>query len=307
MDKFEKELKKYAIYSPLKVYEAPVQEILDGKKLEQIAAGQMGRAYRIEGEKWILKEGRWDISIELFWDTRLPLPAGITEKILNLFSFTFMPREEEILRQYRMYLNFVEYFGYFDEGSDYYHPNLSMIHTAQKNIRESLLYFKPKIEKKYAIKFHSNLDEILTSDVIRHNFLPREYLLYGKSISKENKGKNTQLIFQEFLRGELLHDIKRQKMPKRQLHELILMIYLLLLMHYQLGIVPDTRPRYVFTEAYNWLTKTDNVMQTSDGLKFIDTRWFWDSNSNFVRRGLIIPNMIINMSKLYLNYLLKNV
>lgn len=104
-----------------------------------------------------------------------------------------------------------------------------------------------------------------------------------------------------------MHDVQRQKMGKKEIEQLILMIYLLLLMHYQLGIIPDTRPRYIFTEAYNWLTKTDNVMMTGDGLKFIDTRWFWDSKSNFIRRGLIIPNVIINMSKIYLNYLLKNV
>jgi len=307
MDKLEKALQKHAIYSPIKVHEAPIEDILKDYEVTKMAMGQMGRAYRVEKSKWILKESRWDLSLELFWNTRLPLPANITEKVLNFFSFTFRPREEEVLRQYRMYLSFVEYFGFFDEASEYYHPNINIIHTAQKSIRESLLYFKPKIEKKYAIKLSSKLDEILETDVMYHNFLPKEYLLFGKSISKENKGKDTQFIFQEFLEGALLHDVKRQKMEKRQLHELILMIYMLLLMHYQLGIIPDTRPRYVFTEAYNWLTKTDNVMMTQDGLKFIDTRWFWDSSWNIFKRGFIIPNMIINMSKLYLNYLLKNV
>lgn len=307
MDKFEKQLRDNAIYSPIKVKVAPIEKILASRDVEKIAGGQMGRVYKIEGTDWLLKESRWDLSIELFWDKSLPLPAAITEKVLNLFSFTFLPKEEEVLRQYRMYLNFVEYFGFFDEESDYYHPNVDIINTAQKNIRESLLYFKPKIEKHYAIKLNDKLDKIFESDVIYHNFLPKEYLLYGESISKENKGKLTQFIFQEYLNGSLLHDVKRQKMGKKGIEQLILMIYLLLLMHYQLGIIPDTRPRYIFTEAYNWLTKTDNMMMTGDGLKFIDTRWFWDSKSNFIRRGLIIPNVIINMSKIYLNYLLKNV
>lgn len=307
MDKLEKKLKQHAIYSPIKIHEAPIEEILKGYDVEKIAAGQMGRVFRIQNSGWVLKESRWDLSIELFWNQRLPLPADITEKILNLFSYTFRPREEEILRQYRMYLNFLEYFGYFDEDSDYYHPNIEMIRTAQKSIRESLVYFKPKIEKKYNIKLDTRLDEILESDLKYHNFLPREYLLVGKSISPENKGRNTQMIFQEYVEGDMLHDIQNESLPKARLKELILMIYMILLMHYQLGIIPDTRPRYVFIEAYDWLTKTDNVMVTDEGLKFIDTRWFWDSSSNLIKRGVIIPNMIINMSKIYLNYLLKHV
>ncbi|KKQ34266.1 MAG: hypothetical protein US52_C0065G0001, partial [candidate division WS6 bacterium GW2011_GWA2_37_6] len=147
MDNFEKTLRQYAIYSPIKVHEAPIEKILSGHDVDKIASGQMGRVYRIKDTKWLLKESRWDLSLELFWDKRLPLPANITEKVLNLFSFTFQPNEEEVLRQYRMYLNFVEYFGFFDEGSEYSHPNIEIIHTAQKSIRESLLYFKPKLEK----------------------------------------------------------------------------------------------------------------------------------------------------------------
>ena len=228
--------------------------------------------------------------------------------VLKLFSFTFLPREEEILRQYRLYLNFIEYFGYFDNNKVYFHPNREAFFTAQKNIRDSLLYFKPKIEKKYGIKLNKKLDKILETEAVKyHNFLPKEYLLYGKSISKENKGKKTQFIFQEFIKGELLHDVKKKDMSKLHVKQLILMLYLLLLMHYQIHIIPDTRPRYIFTEAYNWLTKTDNVMMAKDGLKFIDTRWFWDSKSNFAKRGLIIPNLILNLSKFYLNYLLRHV
>lgn len=308
MDKIEKKLREYAIYDPIKVREAPIQEILEGLDYEKISGGQMGRVFKIKDKDWIMKEGRWDLSLELFWDKKLPLPAEITERVLKLFAFTFLPREEEVLRQYRMYLNFIEYFGYFESEKDYFHPNISIIQTAQRTIRDSLTYFKPRLEKQYNMKFNGKIDEILESDDIKyHNFLPKEFLLYGRSISKANKNKLTQFIFQDYIEGDLLHDKSNDELSQKELKQLILMIYLLLLMHYQLGIIPDTRPRYIFTEAYNWLTKTDNIIISKEGLKFIDTRWFWDSKSNLVRRGVIIPNMIINMSKLYLSNLLKHV
>jgi len=83
-----------------------------------------------------------------------------------------------------------------------------------------------------------------------------------------------------------------------------LMIYLILLMNYQIHLVPDTRPRYPILQVGNWLTKTDNIIATEDKIKFIDTRWFWDYNSNPIKRGLIIPDMIINLAKSYINVLL---
>ncbi len=308
MDRLEKEIQKYAIYTPIRLHEAPIQKIIAGYKTSRLSGGQMGRVYKIHKTNWVLKESRWDLSFELFRDKKIPLPAELTEKVLKLFSFTFLPKEEEILRQYRLYLNFIEYFGYFKDDKTYFHPNREAFFTAQRSIRDSLLYFKPKIAKKYGIKLNSKFDEIIQDEKIKyHNFLPKEYLLYGKSISKENKGKKTQFIFQEYVDGKLLHDVKEKDMDKDHVKQLILLLYLLLLMHYQIHIIPDTRPRYIFTEAYNWLTKTDNVIVDKGGLKFIDTRWFWDSKSNLVKRGIIIPNLIINLSKFYLNYLLRHV
>ena len=89
MNTFEKQLQKHAIYTPLSVHSAPIKKILAKRTYDRIAAGQMGRVYKIDQEDWVFKESRWDLSIELFRDKKLPLPAEITERVLKLFAFTF--------------------------------------------------------------------------------------------------------------------------------------------------------------------------------------------------------------------------
>jgi len=85
------------------------------------------------------------------------------------------------------------------------------------------------------------------------------------------------------------------------------LVYLILLMNYQIHLVPDTRPRYPLLQVNNWLTKTDNIILSKDDIKFIDTRWLWDYNSNIIKRGVVIPDMILNISKSYIVNLLKYV
>lgn len=225
---------------------------------------------------------------------------------MGLFSFTFYPTLKETLRQYKLYLNFIQYFGYFKDN-EYYHPNLELIKNSQRQTRESLAYYIPELEKFYKIKFNQKLEAILKSDVSKHNFLPKEYLLFGKSVSKENGEKTSNFIVQEFVEGKLLHDYKEGSIDAKIDHQLVLLVYLILLMNYQIGLIPDTRPRYPMTQVYNWLTKTDNIIVGNKGVMFIDTRWLWEYKANYIKRGLFIPDLIINLAKEYINYLLENV
>lgn len=305
---FEKELQLYAIYSPDKrsVRFAPTQKIFGTRKLKFISSGLQARVYKIEDIDWVVKEGRWDLELNLFGNTKLPLPAAFTEKALQAFSYTFLPTIPEILRQYKAYLKFIQYFGYFDKKECYYHPNLDLIINAQRHIRASLSFHREDLEEYYKMKFKGPLDEILKSDLANHNFLPKEYLLIGKGVSNENQNRTTFFIVQEFVKGELLHDLDPKLLSPFIKKQLTLMIYLILLMNYQIHLVPDTRPRYPILQVSNWLTKTDNVIASNDQLKFIDTRWFWDYNSNPIKRGLIIPDMIINLAKSYINVLLND-
>jgi len=309
VNKFENTLRIYAIFFPdaTNFRLAPTQRLFDPKLLEFLSTGINARVYKFRNTNWVVKEGRWDLNFNLFGDAKLPLPAELTEKVLNLFSFTFLPSTKEILRQYKAYLKFVQYFGYFTKEDEYYHPNLDLILNAQKNIRDSLVFYLDDLEDFYKVKFNPKLKRILESEIKYHNFLPKEYLLVGKSISPMNNKKNTYFIVQEFIKGTLLHDVDEEKLENVVKEQMVLLAYLILLMNFQIHLVPDTRPRYFLAPGVNWLTKTDNIILTNVSVKFIDTRWFWDYKSNLIKRGLIIPDMIINNTKTYLINLLENV
>lgn len=299
-------IKRYAIYSD-KIEDAriaPISSMFDISKLEFISAGLMSRVFKYPELGFVVKEGRWDMDFELFKGTRIPLNVKLIQKIYKVFSHEFLPDLKETLRQYRDYLKFTEYFGFFSDKNSYHHTNIEGILSNQRHIRNSLLFVKPEIEKYFHFKINPKIDAILLSDSRLHNFLPKEYLLYGKSISKENEGKNTSYIIQEFVKGNVLHDIDQTALPIEVTRELILLLYLILLMDYQTGLLPDTRPKYIVIQAYDWLLETDNVMLSDKGIKFIDTRWMWKKGWNPIRRGIIIPEMIENLAKGYINFLL---
>jgi hypothetical protein len=309
VNKFENTLRIYAIFSPniSNIRLAPTFRLFDPKKISLLSGGLSARVFKLKNMDWVVKEGRWDLDLNLFGDAKLPMPAQLTEKVLNLFSFTFLPSTKEILRQYKAYLKFVQYFGYFSKEDEYYHPNLDLIFNSQKNTRDSLIFYLDELENFYKIKFNQKLSEILSSDIKYHNFLPKEYLLIGKSISPINKDKNTYFIVQEFIKGTLLHDIDEKTISNNIKRQMVLLSYLILLMNYQTHLVPDTRPRNYFNPSSSWLTKTDNIIVSENSVKFIDTRWLWDYKSNPIKRGLIIPDMILNNTKSYLLNILKNV
>src|SRR6185295_12770852 len=96
----------------------------------------------------------------------------------------------------------------------------------------------------------------------------------------------SNFIVQEFVEGKLLHDYKEGSIDTKTDHQLVLLVYLILLMNYQIGLIPDTRPRYPMTQVYNWLTKTDNIIVSNKGVMFIDTRWLWEYKANYIKRGL---------------------
>jgi hypothetical protein len=308
MHKLEKKLIENAIYSPDEYRETNIKKLLKDIDLTPSLEymGQLSRVYKVKKTNWMAKEARWDFSMELVAGKHMPLPSRAFSWVLNKFSFAFLPDKNEILNQYKLYLRFAQYLGYFSSDDVYYHRNRDLIFLSQKHIRDSLEFYKEKIEKFYDFKIDPKIDLILQNTKIKyHNFLPKEYLLAGESISPENKGKVTSMIFQEFIQGKVLRAVPKKELTKLQKEQLILMIYLILLMNMEAHILPDTRPRYHFFEAYDWLTKTDNIIANKNGLKFIDTRWFWHTNDNLIKRGVFISKLIKRRAKKAINELLK--
>lgn len=305
----EQILRRYAIYDHEEEPQvAPMKKILKELKYKQIGMGFLGRAYKILGSDWVFKEARWDLSLELFANTQLPLPAKIVQAFAGIVKYQFLPRKSFVLDQYRHYMDFSQYFGYFDKPDLYYHPKLKEIYFSQRDIRNSLLSKKNELEWEYKFKMNPKIDKVLRSKAIRHNFLPKEYQLYGKSISPSNKRQLTSFIFQKFINGDPLYKINLKELKQKHLYEVIVMLYMILLMHKEIHILPDTRPRFVLTQAYNWLTKTDNIFyDKEDGFKFVDTRWVLDTKANFFQKNMIAPQIAINVAKDTINNLLKYV
>lgn len=302
MDKFESTLKSNAYYGrPWEdLTKVDIEEFIELKDIYQIGKGLNTRVFKIKDRPWVLKEGRWDLDFNFLENLNIKLPAQITEDFLKQFDFYFLPNKPEIKRQYELYLKFINYFGYFDIDRSYHHPNLDGIIDGQKEIRRNLIETKPLIEKKYSLKLNLIIDEILKSELSYHNFLPNEYLLYGKSFTDKNKGNDTYFIFQEYIKGQLLHDHKSFKDEKINLAYSILLAYLVLLISAKENYIPDLRPRNVASKINDWFLKTDNVMLTENGLKFIDTRWMWGLDDNLVKRGVLIPEMTLESTKLFI-------
>lgn len=305
-DAIEKFAKENALYTSKEWKISPVIEFLEKYKLELIGEGSHVRAYKIVNEQWVVKEARWDLKMDLFGNMKLPLPIKLANSILKLFAVKFLPDKEFIQEDYHKYLQFTQYFGYFEKEEDFPNQNREMLFSVQKNVRTSLLAHKEAIEKYYKFTLDSRIDEILNSKLKYTNFLPREYQLIGKSYTPDNNQQTTSFIFQRFVPGDLLCDVPEGQMTKRLKKQLILMMYLILLMNMQIHIVPDTRPRHPMFQAYNWLLKTDNIIVQNNKVYFIDTRWFWESKAGLLKRGIFITGIVINNCKVHINKLLND-
>ncbi len=306
MEHFEELIRRYAIKSVDEIVPAPIKEILAQFSYSPLSSGTFFRVFKVENEPWVMKEGKWDVHLQLHDKIKLPMPPAVTDGVLKRFSSQILPTLDEVKRQYETYLKFVEYFGFFSTKDDIFLVHTEDCLDAQRRIRASLLPLLPAIEEFYKIDISRKIEPILRSDVRTYNFLPKEYTIYGPSISPENKENDTVYIFQQFVAGTTLHDMRRRNMTQEQKIQLILIIYLILVMHYEIRLLPDTRPRYPVFELFDWLPKTDNIIISPEGVRFVDTRWFWETKANFVKRGMVIPELSLNATKHYLNRLLES-
>ncbi|HEX9804300.1 MAG TPA: hypothetical protein VGA67_01335 [Candidatus Dojkabacteria bacterium] len=267
----------------------------------------MTRVFNIEGEDWVIKEGRWDWDSSFILDwLKIPFPADISDKVMSRFKLGFLPREETIKKHFKEYIELRKYLGYYENILDNNHPNLKEIIETQKEIRQKAIGRVEEIEKHFKIKINKKINEVFESEEFFYNFLPKEYLVVGESISPQNKSKDTYYIIQEQVKGRNMHDTKMSKLNQSQRKQLAGIIYMTLVMIKDTGLIPDMKPKRI-NMANHWLAKTDNLIWGKDGLKLVDTRWFWDYYKNPLRRGLIIPELMVNSCKFYLNSTLKDV
>lgn len=288
--KLEDWLQQYAYFGEDKKLErANLSEVLHSRQLTLIGQGMNARVFRLEGTDWVIKEGRFDLDLSFITNLQIKFPADVTQDFLNNFGINFYPTPEVIKAQYQDYLKFVYYFGYFDPASGYYHPNKLEIFARQQKLRHQLDSTVAQIEKAFWLKLPKTFNQVFSPQVLHHNFVPVEYLLYGPAISPANQDRDTYFIFQQFCDGNTLHDLTLEQLSSTELQQLLLFAYLSLYLRLQENLAIDLRPRNILLEPFEWFTKTDNIMIDEKGVRMIDTRWFWDLNASLVMRGGIIP------------------
>lgn len=288
-------LREHAILSPDQDWRhADIAGALQGVTVTPLAAGLQARVFKLEDHPWVMKEGRWDLEIELFEGMKLPLDAQRTERVLSNFSFTFLPTEDQIRRQAAQYLLCQRYYGMLKPDADDHHI-LAGLAAEQRTLRDGLSKDMSALTAAYRLRrYEKALQALLEHQAVRHHhFLPEEHLLVGDSLSPENEGKRTSFIFQEFIDGKPLHDVNLLDEPVERRREMAMWLLLTLAMHHREHMLPDTRPRYPLAQSYDWLTKTDNIFVARDGIRFIDTRWFWETDRNIVKRGGLIPDLTL--------------
>lgn len=305
MDDFESLIRKYAVKSASKIEPIDIDNLLSQMHFSPLSSGAFFRVFKIHDQPWVIKEGRWDVELELHDKIKFPMHKGLSEPFFRRFYSELYPSLEEIKRQYEMYTQFCEYFGFYEE-QDLFLNNHNDLCQKQRNVRESLVAQIPVLEEVYKMRLPKKIIRVLDSNVKYFNLLPKEYMVVGKSISPENKGNITVYIFQEFVSGMCLHDVKRKNLTSEHRSQLILLVFLILLMNHKIQLLPDTRPRYPVMEFLQWLPKTDNIMIGDKGVVFVDTRWFFETRRNFLKRGTVIPELSISAAKSYLQGLLAN-
>lgn len=266
-------------------------------RMKFLGSGLFSNVYKLEGSGYVLKEGKWTVDMNLV-SLRLKFPIKLLEMNSKfLFKYSFLPYPEEMIRQYDDYIKFAKYFGCFDNS--YQHPRKKEILDEQLSTRTSLLDSIEELELYYQFKFRDNIKIIIENQF--YNFLPEEFTLYAKSTT--NPDQYTSFIFQEFVDGIQFPDIDLKELSSKTKCQLVLFMYLILFLRFKEDLIPDIRPN--LSNFHNWIMKSPNLMLCPNGdVKFIDTRWFWNLNDNFVKRGLIIPEIGLIQLKYYINKLL---
>lgn len=265
------------------------REICDAYTCSLLGKWFFSRAFRIDGSDWVIKEGRWDIDIPTIFGTK-NIHGQPLQKLLSPFSYKFLPTREEAWRQYQEYLLLSRYFGFFDDSFRYYQDYEAITHF-QKGLRWNMDIFSGILRGRFDIRIPENMRE---SFPVFHNFLPREYMSYGTAISPENRGKETSYIAQQYISGNPLSAKKLEDFSREELSQLYLLCIIILIFYIQTGKIPDTRPTNDPKHWWQWFLHTENIFVTPwDGIKMVDTRWLWNIDENLIKRGIIIPELIL--------------
>lgn len=145
--KLQQLFEKYQIQNYTDYDTKDFREVCEKCSYTFLGKGFFSRAFKVEGENWVIKEGRWDIDIPLIFGTK-SIHGQPLQKLLSPFSYKFLPSKEESWRQYQEYLLLARYFGFFDESYAYY-PEFESIIAFQTGLRTNISIFHDILRQRF--------------------------------------------------------------------------------------------------------------------------------------------------------------
>ncbi|HEC63875.1 MAG TPA: hypothetical protein ENI23_01120 [bacterium] len=255
-----------------------------------------------DGKKsWAIKEGRTAADFPLFKQLDIPLNYEFWNAFSGPLGFDLMPKGERVTKELREYFLLAKYLGFFIEDFKVLGDN-DHVRSEQKKLRKELLNFDKKKSELGSLvlrlidndsKKPSLLKKAISSPkVYKHNFLVKEYVIFGAP--RKAKTKKTYFIVQEWVEGDTLEQTLEEDMSKEIYGRLLVFIILSLHLFEQEQKLVDMRGKSLVNT--NWFVRTENIIvniETED-VKFIDTRWLWDMTGNFVEKGILSADMVLH-------------
>ena len=151
-DNLEKLIQTYSIHDFEDHPEINTPEIFNLTDLEYIASGLLARVFRVKNTNWVLKESRWDMQFTFSPDKTIALPSALIQAFLEPFAYKFLPQKDAISEQRKLFQIFIEYFGFFNQPTDFPVKNFSLTKKRQQKPRRDLGKYIPELEAFYAFK-----------------------------------------------------------------------------------------------------------------------------------------------------------
>ena len=271
-------------------------------KREELRGGMHTLVTKVEseGKKWVIKEGRTDLSWAITKDLSLPLDRGFWGSFLAPIGIDIMPSIDKVAKDLREYFLVAKYFGFFEEDHKILGDN-QFVREEQRRLRRELGSFDKKdsglgsLAKRLLDGDEKRIkilkDAIKRKDVLNYNFLVKEYVVLSHPV--KSKIKKTYYIAQEWVDGYTLENSLEEDFTKKIYGRLLVFIILAIYLFEEEQKVIDTRGA-VFSNI-NWFATTENVIvntETQD-VRFIDTRSLWDLSGTFAEKGLLTPDMLL--------------
>lgn len=179
----------------------------------------------------------------------------------------------------------------FEELDNIYANVININHKLYEKIFNS-----PNTQKEYSMYNSCNPGKMAAvEEKLKKPLVPPQICVIGNKNFGSSREK-TYYIIQEYVDGT---NLDKQKLPQNQRDIMALIGLKALIGADKNKVIPDFRP--ALHKPFEWFTTTENITVTRQGkLVILDTGWVWYLQAGVLTRGVVIPQLIKNSIKRYL-------